>query len=78
VRFTQPNAFGVLDHTLVVPGGEILFAPMRIVANDEASELIFTFFQRADTDDAQFNSNLEWIRVDLLSLVSVVEALHGA
>lgn len=78
VRFTPPNAFGILDHALFVPGGEILFSPMRIVANDEASELIFTFFQRADTDDAQFDSTLEWIRVDLLSLVSVVEALHGA
>ena len=78
VRFTPPNSFGVLDHALFEPGGEILFSPMRVVANGAATELIFTFFQRADMDEAQFASTLEWIRVDLLSLASVVEVLQGS
>lgn len=77
VRFTPPNDFGVLDHAVFVPGGEILFSPMRVVGDDFATELIFTFFQRAEMDEAQFVSTLEWIRIDLLSLVSVVEALRG-
>lgn len=76
VRFTAPNTFGVLDHAVFVPGEEILFSPMRVVANGEGSELIFTFFQRVETSHEQFDSTLEWIRVDLLALASVLETLH--
>lgn len=73
-RFTPPNNFGVLDHTIFVPGGELLTTPMRAVPNEAGTELIFTFFQRSDMDDDQFASTLEWIQTDFLALKSLLEA----
>lgn len=75
VRFTPANAFGVLDHAVFEPGREILFSPMRVVANGDDTELLFTFFQREGMDEAQFASTLQWIEIDLLTLKTVVEAL---
>lgn len=76
VRFTPPNPFGVLDHAVFEPGGEILFSPMRVIANEESSLLLLTFFQRAGMSEELFASTLEWIEVDLLTLKTVVEALR--
>jgi uncharacterized protein YndB with AHSA1/START domain len=73
-RFTPPNQYGVLDHAQFVPGETPLFTPMRIVANEEGSELTFTFFRRAGMSDAEFDSTIEWITTDFLTLKSVLEA----
>lgn len=76
-RFSPPNRYGVLDHAIFIPGGEILYTPMRVVPNDEGTELTFTFFQRAGMDDAQFESAREWIMTDFLALKSLLEARNG-
>lgn len=72
-RFTTPNVFGVLDHAIFVPGGELFYNPMRVVPNDDGTELSFTFFQREGMDDAQFESAVEWILTDFLALKSLLE-----
>jgi hypothetical protein len=73
-RFSPPNRHGVLDHAVFVPDGEILYTPMRVVPNEEGTELIFTFFRRDGMDDAQFASAVEWIMTDFLTLKSLLEA----
>ena len=73
-RFSAPNRHGVLDHAAFVPGGELLYTPMRVVPNDEGTELSFTFFRRQGMDDAQFSSAIEWIMTDFLTLKSLLEA----
>ncbi len=74
IRFTPRNPYGVLDHAIFVPGGEILFTPMRVVRNEGGTELYFTFFARTGMDDAQFASAVEWITTDFLALKSMLEA----
>lgn len=73
-RFTTPNNFGVLDHAIFVPGGKVLYTPMRVMPNGDGTELTFMFFQRDGVDDAQFASTVEWINTDLLTLKSLLEA----
>lgn len=73
-RFSPPNNYGVLDHAIFVPGGEVLYTPMRVVPNDDGTDLTFTFFRREGMDDAQFASAVEWIMTDFLSLKSLLEA----
>jgi Polyketide cyclase / dehydrase and lipid transport. len=75
VRFTPPNGYGVLDHALFEPGGEVLMMPMRVVANEAGTELTYTFFRRTGMDDALFDSTLEWIHTDLMTLKTMLEAL---
>ena len=74
VRFTPPNPYGVLDHAIFIPGGELLFTPMRVVPNQQGTELMFTYFAREGMDEAQFASAVEWITTDFLALKSVLEA----
>ena len=73
-RFTTHNNFGVLDHAIFVPGGELLYTPMRVMRNGKGTELNFTFFQRDGMDDAKFASTIEWINTDFLTLKSLLEA----
>ncbi len=47
---------------------------MRVVANGDGCQLIFTFFQRPWMNAAEFASAAEWIEADLWSLMSMLEA----
>lgn len=73
-RFTAPNNFGVLDHAIFVPGGEMFYNPMRVTPNQNGTELTFVFYRREGMDDTQFDSTVEWIHTDFLALKSVLEA----
>ena len=77
-RFCMPNNFGVLDHAMFVPGGELSYSPMRVMPNEEGTELTFTFYRRAGMDDAVFASTIDWIHTDLLTLKSLLEATNRA
>lgn len=73
-RFTPDNAFGVLDHAVFVPGEPLLYTPMRVMPNQDGTELNFTFYQRPGMSEAEFLSALEWITTDFLTLKSLLEA----
>lgn len=75
-RFTPPNAFGVLDHAVFIPGEVPLWTPMRVMPNEEGTELSFTFYQRPGMSEAEFLSAIEWITTDFLTLKSLLEALR--
>jgi len=44
VRFSEPNAFGVLDHWVSPPSGVQIYIPLRVVKNGSGCELVFTLF----------------------------------
>lgn len=73
-RFTPANAFGVLDHAVFMPGETPLWTPMRVMPNEEGTELAFTFYQRPGMSQEQFASAIEWVTMDFLTLKAVVEA----
>lgn len=73
-RFTPRNTFGVLDHAVFVPGEPLLWTPMRVVANGEGTDLIFTFYQRPGMSEAEFASAIEWVTTDFLTLKTLLEA----
>lgn len=73
VRFSERNAYGVLDHAVYARGDEPVTIPMRVVANGEGTELTFVFYRRDGMTDEQFKSTIEWITTDLLTLRSLLE-----
>lgn len=73
-RFTRVNEFGVLDHAMFVPGEEPLWMPMRVMPNEEGTDLVFTFYQRPGMSDEEFASTIEWITTDFLALKALLEA----
>jgi hypothetical protein len=74
VRFAGHNALGVLDHDVTLPSGETVHNPMRVVANAEGSEVVFTLFRRPGMSDEAFAADAKAIAADLAELKRLLEA----
>ena len=73
VRFVERNAWGVLDHYVTLPGGDVVYNPMRVVANGTGSECSFTLFRRPGVTDEQFEADAAWVTRDLQALKGLPE-----
>ena len=73
VRFADQNAFGVLDHDVTLPSGVTIHNPMRVMANREGSEVVFSLFHLPGVSDAKFADDATWVMKDLDTLKRVLE-----
>jgi len=73
VRFTPRNAFGVLDHYVKRSSGAEIYVPMRLLANDTGSELLFTLFREPSQSDERLAADLEFVQKDLKVLKAALE-----
>jgi hypothetical protein len=73
LRFADENPFGVLDHE-IVSGGESLRVPMRVLANEAGSELVFSLFRLPGMPDADFRADEMMVRQDLEALKALLES----
>ncbi len=73
IRLAPENSLGVLDHYLTPPGGEMLYVPLRVVANGTESEVLFTLFRLPGVSDANFAADAALVRQDLDSLKRLME-----
>jgi hypothetical protein len=74
VRFTERNAFGILDHYVMPKPGVEIYIPMRVIANGNGSELIFTLFRLSDMSEEQFAADANSVMRDLTALKILLEA----
>lgn len=74
VRFTERNEFGILDHWVSLKSGLRIYIPMRVIANGNGCELIFTLFRLPDMSDEKFTADAEWVMHDLTSLKNLLES----
>ena len=68
IRFSDHNAFGVMDHYVDIGTGAEIYVPMRIVANGEGAEVLFTLFRQPSMSDEKFAADADWVARDLLAL----------
>lgn len=68
IVFTERNRFGIVDHTVVVPGGEDVYLPMRAIRSGSGTEVTFTLFRRPDVTDDAFERDAAAVQRDLLAL----------
>ena len=73
IRFSPPNDLGVLDHHLVMPSGVEAYIPMRVVANGNGSEVIFTLFRTPGMSDEILERDIDWVTGDLATLKELLE-----
>lgn len=76
VRFAPANDFGVLDHDVTLPGGDVVHNPLRVLAHPEGAEVVFTLRQLAMTD-AELERDAAMVVADLARLKSLVEVTVG-
>lgn len=76
IRFVEENRFGVLDHFVRVAPETEVYAPMRVIANGDGAEVLFTLFRLSSMTDEQFERDAQTVQRDLEKLKCVIETLE--
>jgi uncharacterized protein YndB with AHSA1/START domain len=71
--FAPRNQFGVLDHDVTWPSGDIVHIPMRVITDESGSEVVFTLRRLAGMSDADFERDAAAVAADLSRLRRVLE-----
>ncbi len=73
IRFAGPVAAGVLDHDVTASDGSVVHNPMRVLQNEQGSEVVFTLYHRDDMTDQEFERDAGLIRDDLARLRDLLD-----
>jgi hypothetical protein len=71
--FVQRNEHGVLDHYVTLPSGEVVYNPMRVIADQSVCEVVFTLRRRPGMSDEDFRADTDAVSADLIRLKQVLE-----
>ena len=71
--FAPRNDLGVLDHHLTLKSGEVIYVPMRVIADESGSEVVFTVRRRPGMTDDEFKADGDAVAADLARLKRVLE-----
>ena len=72
--FVERDEFGVLDHEVTLPSGDVIYNPMRVVPDGDGCEVVFTLRRLPDMSDADFERDAGLVQADLNRLKRVMEA----
>ncbi len=75
--FVPRNEFGVLDHQVTLPSGQVVDNPLRVLGDGPACDVVFTLRRRPEVSRDDFARDVEAVSADLESLKRRVEGLHG-
>ncbi len=73
IRFVARNVFGIVDHHVTMPNGATVYVPLRVVANENGAEVLFTVFRRRDMTDQEFEDDMAMVLKDLTNLRHALE-----
>lgn len=71
--FIGPTEHGILDHVVTPEGGAPVLVPMRVVPNDEGSEVLFTAFRPVVMNEPEWQRDLALVKADLQRLKQCLE-----
>ncbi|WP_433507639.1 SRPBCC family protein [Pseudonocardia halophobica] len=72
ITFAPRNEFGVLDHDVTLPSGEVVSNPVRVLPNEDGCDLVFTVRQRPDMSDVDVERDLAAVQADLDTLARLL------
>jgi hypothetical protein len=73
LAFAPRNDFGILDHYVTLNSGEVIYVPMRVIADEGGSEVLFTLRRRPGMTDAEFKADAGAVAADLARLKHLLE-----
>ena len=73
VAFAPANEFGILDHDVTLPSGEVVSNPVRVIADEAACEVVFTLRRPPAMSDAEFERDAAAVGSDLRRLAQILE-----
>lgn len=71
--FVARNDYGVLDHHVTLPSGDVVYNPMRVIADGAACEVVFTLRRRPGLSDEDWDRDGEAVAADLAALKHALE-----
>lgn len=74
VNFEPVNSYGIADHAVTLPSGEVVNNPLRVIPNGKGSEVVFTLYQRTGMSTADFENDAAHVAADLKTLKALLEA----
>src|SRR5262249_26469312 len=72
--FVERNAYGVLDHEVTLPSGEVFYNPMRVIPDGDGCEAVFTLRRQPSISNEEFERDARAVAGDLARLKKIVEA----
>lgn len=72
VTFVPHNDFGIIDHDVALPSGEVVNNPVRILRHPDGAEIVFTIRQ-LDLSDDDFDRDVAAVERDLDTLKRLIE-----
>ena len=73
VAFAERNEYGVLDHDVTLPSGDVIYNPMRVVPHGAGSEVVFSVRRLPGMSDEEFARDAGLVQADLTRLKHVLE-----
>jgi len=73
VAFVADNDYGVCDHDVTLPDGEVVTNPVRVIADGDACDVVFTVRPAAGVTVEAFDADLAAIAADLATLKRLLE-----
>ena len=73
LEFAERNPYGVLDHDVTLPSGEVFHNPMRVIPDGDACDAVFTLRRQAGMSDEEFERDSRAVTGDLARLKEIVE-----
>ena len=75
VAFVERNDFGVLDHDVTLPSGEVIRNPLRVIADGATRcDVVFTLRRQPHAGDEEFERDIAAVTGDLHTLKRVMES----
>ncbi len=73
ITFTEHNDLGVMDHWVDLGNDLIVYVPLRIIPNEDGSEVMLTLFRQPSMSAEKFAEDEAWVRRDLAALKTFAE-----
>lgn len=74
VRFVEQNNFRIVDHYVKQGQDPEVYIPIRVLENEQGSEVIFTLFRLPGMNDERFEKDKQAVQKDLNTLKRILEA----
>ncbi len=72
--FVERNEFGVLDHEVTLPSGDVIYNPMRVIPDGDGCEVVFSLRRLPGMSSEDFERDAGLVQADLTRLKQVLEA----
>ncbi len=72
--FAERNEYGVLDHEVTLPSGEVIYNPMRVIPDGDSCEVVFSLRRLPGMSREDFTRDAGLVQADLARLKHVLEA----